>query len=206
MTYSSRETIDTYEPRFIDIQPLDRRAIYHRGDYRQCTGFSEYVHTHLCVAMSSYCSRDSYTNPWRFAGQTSYIWPADLSKEEVMNWREEHKGTDIFNSTKIFQIKFWKPKTINPLNNPMVPNIAVPNVMVPNAAVPNTVNPLRNNMHLPSQQMGGFAPPTNRQMQIICPPGVGPGQQIQVRAPNGQLILVTVPNGIGPGQAFIVSL
>ena len=68
------------------------------------------------------------------------------------------------------------------------------------------MNPLQNNMPYPPQQMGGFAPPTNRQMTVVCPPGVVPGQQIQVQAPNGQRLLVTVPNGIGPGGAFIISV
>ena len=221
MTYSTRETIDTYEPRLNDLQPLDRRAIYHRGEYQQCTGFSEYLHDDLCVAMASFCGRDSYTNPWRFAGQTSYVWPKNLSKADVMKWQEEHKQKEIFSSTKIFQIKFWKPvyqtvnnSTINPLNqiNSQQPmqlqqqqmmqlqqhQIAQQQMM--------QTQMMQQQQMVQQQQQQQALQMQQRQMQVTCPQGVGTGQQIQIMTPSGKRLAVVIPQGIKAGDTFVVNI
>ena len=221
LTYSTRETIDTYEPRLNDLQPLDRRAIYHRGEYQQCTGFSEYLHDDLCVAMASFCDRDSYTNPWRFAGQTSYVWPKNLSKADVMKWQEEHKQKEIFSSTKIFQIKFWKPvyqtvnnSTINPLNqmNSQQPmqlqqqqmmqlqqhQIAQQQMM--------QTQMMQQQQMVQQQQQQQALQMQQRQMQVTCPQGVGTGQQIQIMTPSGQRLAVVIPQGIKAGDTFVVNI
>jgi len=39
-------------------------------------------------------------------------------------------------------------------------------------------------------------------LQIVVPPGVGPGQAIQVRAPDGQVVQAQVPPGMGPGATL----
>ena len=42
--------------------------------------------------------------------------------------------------------------------------------------------------------------------QVQCPPGVSPGQQLQIQHPKtGQLLLVAVPQGVPPGGVFTVS-
>eukprot|EP01044_Picomonas_judraskeda_P003486 COSAG03_NODE_287_length_9368_cov_412.210594_4_plen_945_part_00 len=42
--------------------------------------------------------------------------------------------------------------------------------------------------------------PQTELVRIVIPPGVMPGQQMRVNAPNGQQVLVTVPEGCFPGQ------
>lgn len=50
------------------------------------------------------------------------------------------------------------------------------------------------------------APPQPFTFQIQLPPGVSPGQQIQVAHPqNGQQLVVTVPHGVPPGGVFSVT-
>jgi hypothetical protein len=39
-------------------------------------------------------------------------------------------------------------------------------------------------------------------LQVVIPPGVGPGQKLMVDCPNGKRMQVTVPAGLGPGQAL----
>ena len=43
-------------------------------------------------------------------------------------------------------------------------------------------------------------------MRVVIPPGVGAGQVLQVRAPNGQLVQVKVPVGVLPGQTLQFSV
>ena len=43
------------------------------------------------------------------------------------------------------------------------------------------------------------------QIRVALPPGVQPGQVIQVRAPNGAIIQVRAPPGVPPGGTFIVN-
>lgn len=44
-----------------------------------------------------------------------------------------------------------------------------------------------------------------RQLTVTVPPGVGPGETVQVTSPEGQLLQVQVPLGYGPGQQFIAA-
>ena len=41
-------------------------------------------------------------------------------------------------------------------------------------------------------------------LQVVVPPGMGPGQQLQVSA-NGTMLAVTIPQGVGPGMAFALA-
>ncbi|CAJ1447116.1 unnamed protein product [Effrenium voratum] len=43
------------------------------------------------------------------------------------------------------------------------------------------------------------------QFAVVVPPGVYPGQQIDARAPDGQVVRVTVPAGCNAGSQFMVS-
>eukprot|EP00930_Biecheleria_cincta_P042420 TRINITY_DN29196_c0_g1_i1.p1 TRINITY_DN29196_c0_g1~~TRINITY_DN29196_c0_g1_i1.p1 ORF type:complete len:550 (-),score=74.00 TRINITY_DN29196_c0_g1_i1:77-1726(-) len=47
--------------------------------------------------------------------------------------------------------------------------------------------------------------PEGRQLAITVPPGVGPGETMQVTSPEGQLLQVQVPPGCGPGQQFFAA-
>ncbi|CAJ1954413.1 unnamed protein product [Cylindrotheca closterium] len=52
----------------------------------------------------------------------------------------------------------------------------------------------------------GHAKPNNspEYVQVTLPPGVEPGQTIQVQAPSGRLNEIVVPPGMGPGSCFTV--
>ena len=41
---------------------------------------------------------------------------------------------------------------------------------------------------------------------VTVPPGVGPGAQLNVRAPTGENLTVVVPVGIYPGSSFMVPI
>ena len=43
-------------------------------------------------------------------------------------------------------------------------------------------------------------------MQVEVPPGMQPGQQMIVQAPNGTKVMVVLPPGLGPGQKFQVAI
>ena len=43
-------------------------------------------------------------------------------------------------------------------------------------------------------------------LTITVPEGVMAGQQIQIKAPNGQLVNVKVPEGCGPGSQFKIQI
>ena len=48
------------------------------------------------------------------------------------------------------------------------------------------------------------APPTI--LTVTVPEGVMAGQQIQIKAPTGQLVNVKVPEGCGPGSQFKIQI
>jgi hypothetical protein len=41
-------------------------------------------------------------------------------------------------------------------------------------------------------------------MMVTVPPGVQPGQPLQVQGPSGQMMTVSVPEGVPPGGQFTV--
>ena len=44
-----------------------------------------------------------------------------------------------------------------------------------------------------------------RQVQVTCPPGVMPGQLVEIDTPDGLIVHVVVPQGVVPGGAFITT-
>lgn len=55
---------------------------------------------------------------------------------------------------------------------------------------------------VPTQKPQDAPVPTEQMLLAVCPPGVSPGQWIQVPGPYGRLYNVQVPAGISPGQQF----
>lgn len=49
-------------------------------------------------------------------------------------------------------------------------------------------------------------PPGSHRLQIQVPPGVPPGGQIQVQAPDGRMLMVQVPPGVQAGQSIQVQV
>ena len=43
-------------------------------------------------------------------------------------------------------------------------------------------------------------------VQLVCPPGLQPGQLMQFQAPSGQMLQIPLPAGVAPGQAFHVQI
>lgn len=82
------------------------------------------------------------------------------------------------------------------------PQMAAPQMAAPQTAVPQAAAMAPPQMATPMQQQQ----PAGQVMQITCPPGVSPGQQVQVQGPNGQPIAVQVPPGVGPGMLFSVQV
>ena len=54
--------------------------------------------------------------------------------------------------------------------------------------------------------VGAQQPSQPRQMSVTVPAGVGPGQMLSIRTPEGNLVQVQVPANCGPGSSFIVAL
>ena len=50
------------------------------------------------------------------------------------------------------------------------------------------------------------APAAPTVLTITVPEGVMAGQQIQIKAPTGQLVNVKVPEGCGPGSQFKIQI
>jgi len=57
-----------------------------------------------------------------------------------------------------------------------------------------------------SVPVAAIAQPEPQMMAFACPPGVFPGQQVQVQLPDGRAMLVVVPPGVSPGQQFQVQV
>lgn len=60
-----------------------------------------------------------------------------------------------------------------------------------------------------SYQPGAAAPAAPQQrttLQVTVPQGVGGGQALQVRAPDGRLVQVVIPQGVGPGQMIQIQV
>ena len=58
----------------------------------------------------------------------------------------------------------------------------------------------------PPEAPPAAAPPTPTVLTITVPEGVMAGQQIQIKAPSGQLVNVKVPEGCGPGSQFKIQI
>jgi hypothetical protein len=50
------------------------------------------------------------------------------------------------------------------------------------------------------------APPQETLLSITVPEGAQPGQQIQIKAPDGRVVAVTIPEGMQPGTQFQVKI
>ena len=83
---------------------------------------------------------------------------------------------------------------------PMAPPAAAPPQAPPAAAPPQTP-PAAAPPEAPAA-----APPTPTVLTITVPEGVMAGQQIQIKAPSGQLVNVKVPEGCGPGSQFKIQI
>ena len=84
---------------------------------------------------------------------------------------------------------------------PMAPPAAAP-PQAPPAAAPPQAPPAA----APPEAPPAAAPPTPTVLTITVPEGVMAGQQIQIKAPSGQLVNVKVPEGCGPGSQFKIQI
>ena len=84
---------------------------------------------------------------------------------------------------------------------PMAPPAAAP-PQAPPAAAPPEAPPAA----APPEAPPAAAPPTPTVLTITVPEGVMAGQQIQIKAPSGQLVNVKVPEGCGPGSKFKIQI
>ena len=77
----------------------------------------------------------------------------------------------------------------------------------PGAAVPQMAPPPQAPPVAPPPQAPPVAPPpAPTLLTITVPEGVMAGQQIQIKAPTGQLVNVKVPEGCGPGSQFKIQI
>ena len=84
---------------------------------------------------------------------------------------------------------------------PQAPPAAAP-PQAPPAAAPPEAPPAA----APPEAPPAAAPPTPTVLTITVPEGVMAGQQIQIKAPSGQLVNVKVPEGCGPGSQFKIQI
>ena len=188
LTYSTRETIDTYEPRFPDLPPLDNPCVFHRGKYLEPTGFSNYMHEVVCKRMADFTENQR----WKFAGQTSKL------------------GTP-FSAKKIFEVQFWfTQSTIDA----MPEQVAAKQALAKQQALAQQQAFLQQQQQQSqlqkrfAQQMAapGIALSVNSgQMSVQVPPGMGPGSLLNVQTPNG-MVQARVPPGVGPGMSFSIQV
>ena len=52
----------------------------------------------------------------------------------------------------------------------------------------------------------GDSPETGAAPAVDVPAGAQPGQQIQIKAPDGRVVAVTIPEGMQPGTQFQVKI
>tara|TARA_Y100000590_G_C14870305_1_gene694852 strand:- start:255 stop:404 length:150 start_codon:yes stop_codon:yes gene_type:complete len=43
-------------------------------------------------------------------------------------------------------------------------------------------------------------------LTVAVPDGAQPGQQVQIKAPDGRVVAVTIPAGLQPGQQFQIKV
>ena len=85
------------------------------------------------------------------------------------------------------------------------PGAAVPQ-MTPPPAAPPQAPPAAPPAQAPPAAPPAAAPPAPTLLTITVPEGVMAGQQIQIKAPTGQLVNVKVPEGCGPGSQFKIQI
>ena len=88
----------------------------------------------------------------------------------------------------------------------MAPPPQAPPVAPPPQAPPVAPPPQAPPVAPPPQAPPVAAPPAPTLLTITVPEGVMAGQQIQIKAPTGQLVNVKVPEGCGPGSQFKIQI
>ena len=90
---------------------------------------------------------------------------------------------------------------------PQAPPVAAP-PQAPPVAAPPQAPPVAAPPQAPPQPEvpPAAAPPAPTLLTITVPEGVMAGQQIQIKAPTGQLVNVKVPEGCGPGSQFKIQI
>ena len=86
------------------------------------------------------------------------------------------------------------------------PGAAAPQTAPPPQAPPVAPPPQAPPVAPPPQAPPVAAPPAPTLLTITVPEGVMAGQQIQIKAPTGQLVNVKVPEGCGPGSQFKIQI
>ena len=86
------------------------------------------------------------------------------------------------------------------------PGAAAPQMAPPPQAPPVAPPPQAPPVAPPPQAPPVAAPPAPTLLTITVPEGVMAGQQIQIKAPTGQLVNVKVPEGCGPGSQFKIQI
>ena len=92
------------------------------------------------------------------------------------------------------------PPAAQPAAAPPQPTAPPSTAAVPQPAVPPQPEPT------PEPAPPAAAPPAPSILTVTVPDGVTAGQQIQIRAPSGQLVNVKVPEGCGPGSQFKIQV
>ena len=86
------------------------------------------------------------------------------------------------------------------------PGAAVPQMAPPPRAPPVAAPPQAPPVATPPPAPPVAAPPAPTLLTITVPEGVMAGQQIQIKAPTGQLVNVKVPEGCGPGSQYKIQI
>ena len=92
------------------------------------------------------------------------------------------------------------PPAAQPAAAPPQPTAPPSTAAVPQPAAPPQPEPT------PEPAPPVAAPPAPSILTVTVPDGVTAGQQIQIRAPSGQLVNVKVPEGCGPGSQFKIQV